>query len=161
MKDLLIQPNTTVLVLNSSFEPLNITSWKRAIVLLLKEKAQVLSNRVIRLLNYVRVPLSKIVANKPSRAMIYKRDNYTCQYCGATKHLTIDHVVPKSKGGGEDWSNLAVACSKCNTSKGNKLLEQTGMKLARKPMPPYNKMQFTLNNCNIPEWQEYNFQTVH
>lgn len=157
MKDLAIQPNTTVLVLNSSFEPLNITSWRRAIVLLLKEKAQVLSNRVIRLLNYVRVPLSKIVANKPSRAMIYKRDNHTCQYCGATKHLTIDHVIPKSKGGGEDWCNLVVACSKCNTSKGNKLLEHTGMKLLRQPRAPYNKMQFTLTNCNIQEWQEYVF----
>lgn len=157
MKELVIQPNTTVLVLNSSFEPLNITSWKRAIVLLLKEKAQVLSNRVIRLLNYVRVPLSKIVANKPSRAMIYKRDNHTCQYCGATKHLTIDHVIPKSKGGSEDWCNLVVACSKCNTAKGNKLLEHTGMKLLRQPRAPYNKMQFTLTNCNIQEWKEYTF----
>lgn len=157
MKELAIQPNTTVLVLNSSFEPLNITSWRRAIVLLLKEKAQVLSNRVIRLLNYVRVPLSKIVANKPSRAMIYKRDNHTCQYCGATKHLTIDHVVPRCRGGGDTWENLVVACSHCNTKKGNTLLEQTGMKLERQPRAPYNKMQFTLSNCNIQEWKDYVF----
>ena len=77
MNDIAIQPNTTVLVLNSSYEPINITNWKRAVVLLLKEKAQVLSNRVIRLLNYVKLPLSRIVACKPSRAMIYKRDNNT------------------------------------------------------------------------------------
>jgi hypothetical protein len=74
-----IQPNTSVLVLNSSFEPINITNWKRAIVLLLKEKAQVLSHRVIRLLSYVKIPLSKIVSHRPSKAMIYKRDNNSCQ----------------------------------------------------------------------------------
>lgn len=152
-----IQPNTTVLVLNSSFEPLNITSWKRAVVLLLKEKAQVLSNRVIRLLNYVKVPLSKIIFQKPSRAMIYKRDNHTCQYCGATKKLTIDHVIPKSRGGEDTWENLVVACSSCNTKKGHTFLEQTGMKLSRKPRAPYNKMQFILNDTNIQEWKEYTF----
>lgn len=152
-----IRPNTTVLVLNASYEPLNITSWKRAIVLLLKEKAQVLSHCVIRLLEYVRVPLSKIISHKPSRAMIYKRDNNKCQYCGATKHLTIDHILPKSKGGGDNWENLVVACSKCNTKKGNRLLEHTGMKLMRQPRAPYNKMQFALLGSNIPEWNEYTF----
>lgn len=155
MTGIKIQPNASVLVLNSSFEPINITSWRRAVVLLLKEKAQVLSNRVIRLLNYVKVPLSKILSNKPSRALIYKRDNNTCQYCGSTRKLTIDHVVPKSKGGSDDWTNLVVACSSCNTKKGDTLLEQTGMKLARKPKAPYNKMQFVLNNCTIEEWKEY------
>lgn len=150
-----IQPNTTVLVLNSSYEPLNITSWRRAVVLLLKEKAQVLSNRVIRLLNYVKVPLSKIVSYKPSRAMIYKRDDNTCQYCGATSRLTIDHVIPRCRGGEDTWENLVVACSSCNTKKSNTLLEQTGMKLMRKPRAPYNKMQFTLSNCKIDEWKEY------
>jgi 5-methylcytosine-specific restriction endonuclease McrA len=157
MNDIAIQPNTTVLVLNSSYEPINITNWKRAVVLLLKEKAQVLSNRVIRLLNYVKLPLSRIVACKPSRAMIYKRDNNTCQYCGATTRLTIDHVIPKCRGGQDTWENLVVACSSCNTKKGNTLLEQTGMKLTRKPRAPYNKMQFALDNCKIEEWQEYNF----
>jgi 5-methylcytosine-specific restriction endonuclease McrA len=157
MNDIAIQPNTTVLVLNSSYEPINITNWKRAVVLLLKEKAQVLSNRVIRLLNYVKLPLSRIVACKPSRAMIYKRDNNTCQYCGATTRLTIDHVIPKCRGGQDTWENLVVACSSCNTKKGNTLLEQTGMKLTRQPRAPYNKMQFTLDNCKIEEWQEYNF----
>jgi 5-methylcytosine-specific restriction endonuclease McrA len=157
MDSIAIQPNTTILVLNSSYEPINITNWKRAVVLLLKEKAQVLSNRVIRLLNYVKLPLSRIVSCKPSRSMIYKRDNNTCQYCGAKTRLTIDHVIPRCRGGQDTWENLVVACSTCNTKKGNTLLEQTGMKLARNPMAPYNKMQFTLNDCRIPEWQEYNF----
>lgn len=157
MRQTLIQPNTSVLVLNSSYEPLNITSWKRAIVLLLKEKAQLLSDRVIRLLNYVRVPISKIMSHKPSRSMIYKRDNFTCQYCGATSRLTIDHVVPKCRGGEDTWENLVVACSTCNTKKGNTLLEQTGMKLSRTPRAPYNRIQLSLNKSNIPEWQEYSF----
>lgn len=155
MNSIAIQPNTTVLVLNSSYEPINITNWKRAVVLLLKQKAQVLSNRVIRLLNYVKIPLSKIVSCKPSRAMIYKRDSNTCQYCGATTRLTIDHVIPRCRGGQDTWENLVVACSSCNTKKGNTLLEQTGMKLARQPRAPYNKMQFTLDNTSITEWKEY------
>jgi len=157
MKHTEIKPNSSVLVLNSSYEPINITNWRRAIVLLLKEKAQLLSDRVIRLLNYVKLPLSKIMSMKPSRSMIYKRDNNTCQYCGATKHLTIDHVIPKSKGGGEGWENLVVACSTCNTKKGDKLLEHTNMKLSKIPKAPYNKIQFTLSNSDVGEWQEYSF----
>lgn len=155
MSKIAIKPNSTVLVLNSSFEPLNITSWKRAIVLLLKEKAQVLSNRVIRLLDYVKVPLSKIISQKPSRAMIYKRDGHICQYCGATKKLTIDHVIPKCRGGEDTWENLVVACSSCNTKKGHTFLEQTGMKLMKKPKAPYNKMHFVLSDTSIQEWKEY------
>jgi len=157
MISLKIRPNSTILVLNSSYEPLNITSGKRAIVLLLKEKAQILSNRVIRLLNYVKIPFSKIIANKPSRAMIYKRDNDTCQYCGATTRLTIDHVIPRCRGGQDTWENLVVACSSCNTKKGNTLLEQTGMKLTRVPKAPHNKIQFVLKETKIPEWKEYTF----
>ena len=152
-----IQPNTSVLVLNSSFEPINITNWKRAIVLLLKEKAQILSHRVIRLLNYVKIPISKIVSHRPSKAMIYKRDNNSCQYCGSTRHLTIDHVIPKSKGGSEEWTNLVVACSKCNTKKGDKLLSQTDMKLIKQPKAPHNTMQIKLNQSGVNEWEEYVF----
>lgn len=157
MTTLTIEPNTTVLVLNSSYEPLNITSWRRAIVLLLKEKAQVLSNRVIRLVNYVKLPVSRIVSHKPSKSMIYKRDDNKCQYCRSTRHLTIDHVIPKSKGGDDSWENLCVACSDCNAKKGDKLLEHTNMKLIRQPRAPYNTMQIKLNKCNIPEWEMYTF----
>ena len=116
-----------------------------------------LSSRVIRLLNYVRVPLSRIVSCKPSRAMIYKRDNNTCQYCGSTRRLTIDHVIPRCRGGDDSWENLVVACSTCNTKKGHTFLEQTGMKLLRKPRAPHNKMQFALIDCKIDEWKEYTF----
>ena len=144
MHELPIEPYKTVLVLNSSYEPINFTNWKRAIVLLLKEKAQVLSSRVIRLLDYVKLP-------------IYKRDNHTCQYCGARSRLTIDHVIPRSKGGEDSWENLVVACSSCNTKKGNILLEHTGMKLARKPKAPVNKMIFDLEKTNVEEWRQYHY----
>jgi 5-methylcytosine-specific restriction endonuclease McrA len=153
-----ITPHSTVLVLNSSYEPLNFTNWKRAVVLLLKNKAQVLSQRVIRLLNYVKLPLSKMIETKPSKAMIYKRDDNKCQYCGSTRSLTIDHVIPKSKGGGDTWDNLVVACCSCNAKKGDKLLEQSGMKLLRQPKQPYNKVLFTLNKSNVKEWKEYSYQ---
>jgi hypothetical protein len=155
MKGITIQPNTTVLVLNSTYEPINLASGKRAIVLLLKEKAQQLSSRVIRLLNYVRIPFSKIVAHRPSKSAIYKRDGNKCQYCGSTRHLTIDHIIPRSKGGGDNWFNLVVACSACNTKKGNKLLEHSGLKLQRQPRAPMNKMQFTLLETNNKEWDQY------
>lgn len=157
MTTLNIRPHTTVLVLNSSYEPLHVTSGRRAIVLLLKEKAQYLSSRVIRLFNYIRIPLSKIVSHKPSRSMIYRRDGNKCQYCGSTKGLTIDHVIPKSRGGTDSWENMVIACSHCNTKKGDRFLEQTGMKLSRKPRAPHNKMQFVLNNCDVSEWVEYTF----
>lgn len=152
-----IKPNTTVLVLNSSYEPIHLTNWKRAIILLIKEKAQILSDRVIRLLNYVKIPLSKIVSHSPSRSMIYMRDGNKCQYCGSTKNLTIDHIIPRSKGGGNTWENLVTACHSCNTHKGDKLLEHVGMKLAKKPKAPYSKIQFVLKNTNIDEWAEYAF----
>lgn len=157
MDYLKIQPGRSVLVLNSSYEPLNITSWKRAIVLLLKEKAQILSTQVIRLLDYVKVPLSKIMSHRPSKTMIYKRDNNSCQYCGSTRNLTIDHIIPKCRGGEDTWENLVVACGPCNTKKGNTPLEQTGMKLRKKPRPPLNKMQFTLHSSNIQEWKLYTY----
>ena len=158
MDYLKIEPNQTILVLNASYEPIHFTNWKRAVVLLLKEKAQVLSKRVIRLLNYIRIPISKIMSEKPSRSMIYTRDENKCQYCGSTRNLTIDHVIPKSKGGNHTWENLVVACVSCNTRKGNKLLENTDMKLARKPRAPINKAMLYLNNTKNVEWKEYMFE---
>ena len=157
MDHLKIKPHQTVLVLNSSYEPINFTNWKRAVVLVLKEKVQVLSSRVIRLLTYIKVPVNYIARSRPSRSMIYKRDRNCCQYCGATSRLTIDHVMPKSKGGDDTWENLVVACSKCNTLKGDKLLEHTKLKLTRQPRAPWSAVAFDLANCNVPEWREYSY----
>jgi hypothetical protein len=157
MDYLKIEPHQTILVLNASYEPIHFTNWKRAVVLLLKEKAQVLSKRVIRLLNYIRIPLSKIMNEKPSRGLVYTRDENKCQYCGVTRNLTIDHVIPKSKGGDDSWENLVVACVSCNIKKGNKLLENTDMKLIKKPRAPINKAMLYLNGTKNPEWKEYMF----
>lgn len=150
-----IELNKTILVLNSSYEPINLTSWKRAIVLIIKQKACLLSKRVIKLLSYVRIPISKIMSHKPSRQLIYKRDHNTCQYCGSKSKLTIDHVIPKSKGGKDTWENLVVACSKCNTRKGDKLIEHVNMSLIRQPKSPHNKILLSMNDLNVPEWKEY------
>ncbi len=157
MNYLEIQPYQTILVLNASYEPINFTNWKRAVVLILKEKAQVLSSRVIRLLDYIRLPLGKYALEKPSRTMIYKRDDHTCQYCGATKKLTIDHIIPKSRGGEDTWENMVVACSSCNAKKGNTLLEQTGMKLSRPAKRPVSKMILSLHKSSVTEWKDYIF----
>ena len=150
-----INPRSQVLVLNASYEPINLTNWKRAIVLVLKQKAQVLSGKVIRLLNYITIPFNTFSRIKPSRDMIYKRDKHKCQYCGATKRLTIDHVIPKSKGGDDSWENLVVACSSCNTKKSNKLLEHCGMKLMKRPLAPTSKVSLALMYSNVEEWKEY------
>jgi 5-methylcytosine-specific restriction endonuclease McrA len=155
MDYLKIEPNQTILVLNASFEPLNFCDWKRAVVLLLKNKAQALGKRVIRLVNYIKLPYETLMQDRPSRAMIYKRDDNKCQYCGSTRSLTIDHIIPKSRGGEDTWENLVVACCSCNTKKSDKLLEHTGMKLMKKPQRPVSKIIFSLNKSNVPEWKEY------
>ena len=155
MEHLQLAPHQTVLVLNASYEPINFTQWKRAVVLLLKEKAQVLSSRVIRLIDYVKIPLNRIMIQKPTRALIYQRDDHTCQYCGSQKKLTVDHVIPRSRGGQDTWENMVVACSPCNVKKGNTLLEQTGMKLKRVPKAMENKITLKLNKSNVTEWKSY------
>lgn len=155
MEYLLIEQNKKILVLNASYEPINFTNWKRDVILILKEKAQYLSSRVIRLVNYIKIPIQKIATKKPSRTLIYKRDNHTCQYCGSHKNLTIDHVIPRSRGGKDDWDNMVVACMPCNTNKGNKTPEEWGTPLHKKPKAPFNRMLLSLNKCNIPEWEKY------
>lgn len=150
-------PHKPVLVLNGSYEPINITNWKRATVLLLKEKAVMLSKRVIKLVKYIKLPFTRMRVTQPTRNMIYQRDGNKCQYCGSTKRLTIDHVIPRSKGGGDTWDNLVVACSSCNTKKSDKLLEHTGMKLTRVPKAPIHPMFMQLEKSRDPEWREYIF----
>ena len=155
MDYLRIEPHQTILVLNSDYNPINFTDWKRAICLLLKDKAQVLSKRVIRLLTYIRIPFSKRLIQRPSRSMIYRRDGNKCQYCSSTRNLTIDHVIPKCKGGEDIWENLVVSCSSCNTKKGDKFLENTAMKLSKRPTAPINNLFLTLNGTEVNEWKHY------
>ena len=148
---------STVLVLNSDYNPINLCSGRRAIILLLKQKAHLISQKVIRLIDYVRIPYRKLSTPKPTKSSIYKRDGYKCQYCGCTKNLTLDHIIPKSKGGSDSFANLVVACNSCNTKKGNKLLEQTDMKLLKQPKEPLNRVFLSIQTSNIPEWMEYSY----
>ena len=141
--------NRRVLVLNQSYEPLMVIGAKRAVILLLNEKVDSLESyreqinsaylsiplpSVIRLRNYARIRRKEIVL---SRKNILKRDNHTCQYCGARSvPMTIDHILARKKGGGDSWENLVAACVPCNTQKGNKLLNEANMKLLKIPRKP-------------------------
>ena len=139
-----------VLVLNASYEPINVCAARRAIVLVLKGVAMTeeenghflhaarLAMRVpsvIRLLEYRRIPHQ---TRALSRKNILLRDRNTCQYCGtvlAAAELTLDHVIPRSRGGSSTWENLVACCHPCNNRKGNRTPEEAGMKLARLPRP--------------------------
>jgi 5-methylcytosine-specific restriction endonuclease McrA len=161
-----------VLVLNHNYQPLNITSARRAILLLCGGKAHTLETdtrtfhsermkiempTVVRLNTYVRRPVPVLRA---SRKSILARDHYTCQYCGATGvMLTLDHVIPREKGGGTDWENLVCCCTKCNNAKGNQLPDEAGMKLKHPPRKPkyipyisYTRFVGAIKN---PTWYPY------
>lgn len=152
-----VEPHSTILVLNSSYEPIHFTNWKRAVVLLFKEKAKLISKRIIRLVNYVKLPFSYNRSSYPTRALIYKRDDHECQYCGSKENLTIDHVIPKSKGGQDTWENLVACCGFCNLKKGNKLLKETNMILRKIPSAPLNKVVLDLQKSKVQDWKEYIF----
>jgi 5-methylcytosine-specific restriction endonuclease McrA len=138
-----------VLVLNSTYEPVNVCSTRRAIVLLLKGKAETVESGanlmrseratiaiplVIRLQHFVRLPRSD--SRRLSRRAILARDGFRCQYCGSTHHLTIDHIVPRSRGGHTSWDNVVTSCAPCNVRKGACLPSEVGMSPSRKPRPP-------------------------
>lgn len=158
-----------VLVLNASYEPLSLVSVRRAVVLLLREKAELLeateqmlrsSSRtvavplVIRLVHYVRLPHRKVPA---TRAAVMLRDAFTCQYCGETpgRHLlTVDHVLPRSRGGSHDWTNLVTACTRCNQKKGSLTPEEANMQLIRKPFEPtYVALVLLSNPVAAARWE--------
>ncbi len=141
--------NRKVLVLNQNYEPLTISTVKRAICLLYAHKVELVERyeqnvrsvstvfpcpSVVRLYTYVKKPFREVALNRKN---ILKRDNHTCQYCGKnSRPMTIDHVIPKSYGGKDTWENLVCACLSCNAKKGNRTPEMAGMKLLRKPRKP-------------------------
>jgi CO dehydrogenase/acetyl-CoA synthase alpha subunit len=150
-----IKVYNNVLVLNSDYNPINICNGKRAIVLLLKRKAQFITDKVIRLLDYIRVPFGKIMSHKPSRNMIHKRDNYQCNYCGCKENLTIDHIIPSSRGGDNSWLNLTTCCVSCNGKKGNRTPGEANMPLLKQPKAPFNKVHLTIQSSNVSDWKEF------
>ncbi|MBM2847378.1 MAG: hypothetical protein HW418_320, partial [Anaerolineales bacterium] len=134
-----------VLVLNANFEPLNVCDTRRALGLIMNGKAEMVANgrgyihttrlsyprpAVIRLEHMVKRPRPRV---KLTKREVFRRDNYTCQYCGRqTAHMTIDHVIPRHRGGQHRWDNLVAACPGCNRRKGGRILAEANMALRRR-----------------------------
>ncbi len=162
--------NKKVLVLNASYEPLSTCNLKRAICLMYlgkadlvkpfdglivrSEKLQFPMPSVVRLISFVKVPFRPIPLSKKN---IFKRDQFTCQYCGSQSGpFTIDHVIPKSKNGKDDWTNMVCACVRCNNLKGQNTLKEVNMKLLRTPKEPHplSFLYFHLPNIHFA-WKPY------
>jgi 5-methylcytosine-specific restriction endonuclease McrA len=159
-----------VLVLNANFEPVNVCDTRRAIGLILAEKASLVVNgrgeiqtisrtfprpSVIRLQRMVARPRPRL---KMTRREVFRRDNYTCQYCGKrTAELTIDHVVPRHAGGRHAWSNVVAACPACNHRKGGRLLQEAGMHLLRPPAEPPTSARYIFGRHlqDNTEWEMF------
>ena len=138
-----------VLVLNATFEPLAVVSTRRAVCLVLSDKVETLHSTgrrfrserlaieepsVVRLARFVKVPYQRHRA--PSRRGVFARDRHRCQYCAAPAE-TVDHVVPRSRGGRHTWDNVVAACRRCNTGKRDRMLGETTMRLGSRPgLPP-------------------------
>ena len=149
--------NSAVLVLNQNYEPLNVCNVRRAIVLVFDGKAEVLETRagalhsatrafpppsVIRMVYLIHKPRPRV---KLTRREVFIRDGFTCQYCGRQgAELTIDHVVPRSRGGAHSWENLVAACKACNHRKGGRLLAETRMALRKVPAEPRAGVYYTI-----------------
>ena len=163
-----------VLVLNATYEPLSVVSVKRAVVLLLKEKAELIEAAkarlraenfslprplVIRLVYYVKIP--RRVSLPVTRRGVLTRDHYTCQYCDLRpprKLLTVDHILPRSRGGKTTWENVITACQKCNGRKGNRTPSEANMKLLSEPKRPRYIAIASLGNAEAKQaWDKYIF----
>ena len=168
------------LLLNSTFEPLKVISWQRAITLLTQGKVEVIDfydrevrgvsisfrlPSILRLLKLARIRRSRREV-RFSRANIYQRDRYTCQYCAcrhSVENLTFDHVVPQVQGGQATWENIVTACLSCNNRKGGRTPQEAGMRLVRQPVRPRWMPVVTLKIGvrNAPlSWRDYLYWNV-
>ncbi len=167
--------NLPVLVLNQSYEPLNICRVRRAVVLLYQNKAEMLENgsgfihsanrdfpvpSVIRLAAMIKRPRRS--ERKLTRLEVFKRDQHTCQYCGKeTRQLTLDHVIPRYRDGQHTWENVVSACVPCNRHKAGRTPQEAGMRLIRQPSQPHGNGLFYIP-AHYPhtrgEWQKYLLQ---
>jgi 5-methylcytosine-specific restriction endonuclease McrA len=159
---------TSALVLNATYEPLCVVSSRRAVVLVLGEKAEVIHGTsavmrselltmtvpsVVRLTSYVRVPVRRRAPL--NRRAIFVRDGGRCQYCSAAAE-SIDHVVPRSRGGQHVWENVVAACRACNSHKRDRLLSETPMALRRAPMAPRELTWVAVAAGTVPPaWEPY------
>lgn len=152
---------------------MQLISWQRALCLVLQAKAEVIAEydavvrsvttqlklpSVVRLFRYARVAVRFGVV-RCTRKNVLLRDQYQCQYCGVKCRpgvITIDHVVPRSRGGKTTWTNVVAACHNCNRKKGNRSLEKSGMKLARAPQrPSWKELTFELTGDGTEDWLPY------
>jgi 5-methylcytosine-specific restriction endonuclease McrA len=156
------------LVLNGTYEPLGVVPIRRAVLLVLARKAEILhangallrserlampSPSVVRLRYVVRAPM-RVRTALSSRA-VFARDRYTCQYCGAPAE-TVDHVVPRSRGGAHDWENVVAACRRCNGKKQNRLPHEAGLRLLSRPSAPRSPVWLAATLAGMePEWEPY------
>jgi 5-methylcytosine-specific restriction endonuclease McrA len=159
-----------VLVLNANYEPIHVCTTRRAVGLILAEKAILVANgrgeihtirqtipcpSVIRLQEMVRHPRLRL---KLSRREIFRRDNFTCQYCGRhITELTVDHVIPRHLGGMHSWSNVVAACPTCNHRKGGRMLQEVNMHLLHLPGEPPVSAYYVFGR-HVPEaaeWEPY------
>jgi 5-methylcytosine-specific restriction endonuclease McrA len=156
------------LVLNAGYEPLSVVSFKRAVVLVLDGKAMVLAETgdylhsaelalgtpsVILLVRYVRTPRRHSVA--VSRRGVLRRDGHRCAYCGGHAE-TVDHVHPRSRGGGDSWTNLVACCLRCNGVKGDRTPEEMGWRLRHRPHAPSGPLWALRGSEAVdPRWEEF------
>jgi len=168
------------LLLNASYEPLKVVHWQKAVTLWWQGKVEIISvydrevhavsisfklPSVIRLLRYVRIK-RRFDYVPFSRANIYARDQYTCQYCGsafATGELTFDHVIPVAQGGRKDWENIVTCCITCNRQKGGRTPAEAGMRLVRHPRRPeaVPAIRVTIGIRNAPQsWRDYLYWNI-
>lgn len=167
-----------ILILNTTYEPLVIVSWKRAIRMLFQDKVEVLAEydllvrsvsleiklpSVVRLRQYVKNHRCHYQV-KFTRSNLYARDGHRCQYCGSrggAHELTYDHVIPVSQGGPKSWENIVTCCIPCNRAKADRTPEQAGLRLLKRPKAPIGfpqKAQLVLSRTQAPEsWRAYIF----
>lgn len=157
------------LVLNQDSRPISVCSIQRAFVLVFRNKVEMVSSfnghkfhtvdqefhipAVVRLHDYVNVPYRSV---ELSRVNIFKRDGNACQYCGSTKDLSIDHVMPRSRGGNSNWKNLVTACKPCNAKKGDYTPEEADMPLQMEPFrPSYIMFLRDYSGFKYDEWKPF------
>jgi len=159
-----------VLVLNANFEPLNVCEIRRAIGLIILDKASMVENgrgvirtvnssfpkpSIIRLEKMIKRPRPEV---KLTRREVFRRDHYTCQYCGKKYlDLTIDHVIPRHLGGKQSWHNVVTACAICNHKKGGRTLRESGLQLRKKPTSPPNSAIYIYQSFlhENKEWEKF------
>lgn len=162
--------NEPVLVLNRNYEPLNVCNTQRAVGLIMVGKAEIVENgrgyirtassmfakpSVIRMSYMIRKPRPRV---KLTKREILRRDDYTCQYCGQSfPRMTVDHIIPRYRGGQASWENLVTACPQCNRRKGGRTLQEAHMALRRRPVEPQPTARylFARNSSECADWAKY------